>query len=674
MSFLSKLYETYNQALKLDSSRAKLIPTAHTLQNAHINIVIDGDGNFKCAKALEKVQIILPSTESSAGRTSGGAPHPLADKLQYVAMDYSDYGGVKKSYFDSYKKQLKSWCESEFFHPKAKSVYAYISKGSVIEDLIKENIVVLNEKNILLTSWKQDSKSEKAPSPLFKVLPQKKGKIEQGDALVCWTVEIEGDSNSNTWTDESLQDSWIRFESFLSGDGDEGFCFITGDVKRLAVNHPAKLRHSGDKAKIISYNDTEGYTYLGKFIDGKQACGISFDATQKAHNVLRWLIERQGYRNGDQAIVAWAISGAEIPSPMRDSYQLMEMGNDDLDEFSVSDDNEAPKENNNEHNLGQQFSIKLKKKIAGYASKLGNYEKIILMAIDSATPGRMGITYYRESNATEFFRCLESWHLDLSWPQRYKKSLPQVGSKKRASFEVYWPVSTPSPINIAKAAYGANVKEQLIKNTIERLLPCIIDGKPIPKDLVDACVRRASNPNAYDLDEKWIWLQNISISCALYKGYHSDRNLNRTERRNYQMSLEREYSGRDYLYGRLLALAEKIESFALKLSNEKRSTSAERLMQRFSSCPYTTWKIIYESLRPYQDRLKASENAGLLYYWEQEIQQIFELFDHVTFSDNRPLSGEYLLGYYCQKSYRKNKEVNASDIESSENLVHQEEN
>ena len=70
------------------------------------------------------------------------------------------------------------------------------------------------------------------------------------------------------------------------------------------------------------------------------------------------------------------------------------------------------------------------------------------------------------------------------------------------------------------------------------------------------------------------------------------------------MSLEMERKNRDYLYGRLLAVAEKIESIALSVMDEKRPTASERYMLRFSQRPYSTWKIIHDSLVPYFERIR----------------------------------------------------------------------
>ena len=92
MSWMQKLYRTYNEIEKnpnlSDLEKEKLAPLWHSPQTAHIQITLDGDGNFFGAKVLtDKPIIMLPVTESSEGRTSGLAPHALADSLQYIAKD-----------------------------------------------------------------------------------------------------------------------------------------------------------------------------------------------------------------------------------------------------------------------------------------------------------------------------------------------------------------------------------------------------------------------------------------------------------------------------------------------------------------------------------------------------------------------------------------------------------
>lgn len=648
MSWMEKLYQTYEAGILLDLPQEKLpMPTSHTLQNAHINIVIDGEGNFKRASVLEKTQIILPATEDSACRGNNEAPHVLADKLQYVAKDYGDFGGKKKTYFESYKKQLQAWCESEHKHEKVRAIFRYIEKGTVIRDLVANNIVFVDFENVLLTQWNSDNGD--APM-LFKVLPKEKGMLDQGSALVCWTVEKPSDPSADTWKDASIQASWIAFNT-LDGTNN-GLCYITGIDQTLSTKHPAKIRHSGDKAKLISSNDSSGYTYRGKFLNDFEACGIGFEISQKAHNALSWLIQRQGFRNGDQAYVSWAVSGKSIPEPLTDAYSFLDTDDFDLDIVEESDTLAPEAPLNQGVNLGQTYAIQLRKYMAGYAAKLSPTEQIIIMGIDSATPGRMGILYYREMFSAEFLNRLEAWHNQFAWPQRHTKEHPSVDGKKPKT-KVIWPISSPVPRDITKAAYGENVADNLKKKVIERLMPCIIDGQSFPLDLLMSCVRKVTNRVSYATDEQWLWEKNLSIACALYKGYYQ-RHPNLTQRRNYAMALEENYHSRDYLYGRLLAIAERIEEVALGISGENRSTTAARLMQRFADRPFETWRSIELALQPYMQRLRVSR-AGFLTNRQKELDTVQGLFSPQDFTSKAALSGEFLLGYHCQRQKLRTK-------------------
>lgn len=631
MSWMEKLYQTYEAGIKLDLPLEKrLMPISHTPQNAHINIILDGEGNFLSASVLEKTQIILPATEDSATRSSNDAPHGLADKLQYVAKDYAAFGGQKKAYFGSYEEQLQKWCGSEYEHEKVKAILRYIQNGTVIKDLVNLKILHVDANNKLLTTWE----GQEGEQPLlFKVLPKEKGTLDQGSTLVCWTVEKKDDPVTQTWKDETIQKSWIAYNS--ANGGEKGLCYITGQQQPLSTKHPAKIRHSGDKAKLISSNDSSGYTYRGKFMEDNQACGVSFEVSQKAHNALTWLIQRQGFRNGDQAYVAWAVSGEDIPSPLVDAYSVMD---------------EEPKEIDLGTNLAQDYAIRLRNYIAGYAAKLKPNEQIIIMGIDSATPGRMGIIYYREMFSYEFLERLEKWHKEFAWYQRHTQPIPnEIG--KNPKTKVIYPLSSPVPKDIAGAAYGNNASDELKKNVIERILPCIVDDLPFPFDLVQSCVHKSTNRVAYASDEQWLWEKNLGITCALFKGYFA-RHPKDNQRRHYTMALQEDYHSRDYLYGRLLAVAERIEEIALSIAGENRPTNATRLMQRFSDHPAQTWLTIYKALDPYMQRLQTSRTA-FLNNQREELETIISAFAIEDFNNNAPLSGEFLLGYYCQRQKMK---------------------
>ena len=686
MSWMAKLYETYEAGVLLDlPDEQKPMPVSHSSQYVHINIVIDGEGKFKRANVLNKKSIVLPATEQSAGRSgTKAAAHPLCDKLHYIAKDYLDFGGQKTSFFDKYVQLLTAWCESEFSHQKANAVLKYINKGMVISDLVNHKILFVDANRMLITpSSIGDVESEIEPL-IFKSIPKdaKTKTFDQGSALVCWTVEIAGDSQSDTWLDKSLQQSWINFDA-LSG-AVYGLCYVTGDYTTLASNHPSKVLKSEGGAKLISSNDTDGFTFRGRFTDSKesikesgtQALGIGFEVTQKSHNALKWLIKRQGRENGSQAFVAWAVSGKSIPNPLQDTLHLIrdveaDRNNEDSDDFDfvkLTEEEIAVRDAQDKQvhtidqgvDIGQSFAIQLKKYMAGYRAALNPNEQIVVMGIDAATPGRMGIIYYREPLGSEFLERLEQWHVQFAWPQRLTIDVVNNSGKKPTK-KTIWPMSCPAPLAIAEAAYGHRLSAELKKSVVERLAPCIIDGAAFPVDLMNACVRSATNRSGYKSDEQWQWEKNLGIACAVYRGYFQ-RHPKENQRREFNMALDEKNHSRDYLYGRLLAVAERIEEIALSASGENRSTTAARLMQRFADRPYSTWRNIELALQPYMQRLKSSR-AGFLVNRQKDLDAINDVFDNKAFISDKKLSGEFLLGYHCQRQKLREKTECTNDAD-----------
>jgi len=622
MSWLEKLYRTYENntgAIGSGNDDVPLLPICHTTQKAHVTIAIDGDGNFLRASVVPKpeARTIIPATEESAGRTSGTTPHPLCDKLQYVAADYAKFGGEKESCFRSYYSLLEKWLGTDHCQPKLKAVAAYVGKEQVIIDLVKASVLYIDESTSrLVNEWPN---KRNAPE-IFKLLGggyDNKGKHKswQADAFVRWRVEIPGDPLPEVWLDKGLWQSWTDYYCGLESSKD--LCFVTGVEDDLAKQHPAKIRNDGDKAKLVSSNDNSGFTFRGRFTSAEEACGVGFRVTQKAHSALRWLISRQGRRDGDQAVVAWAVSGANIPDPFADTLSLL----------SGAGGNPLPSESSY---TAQETGIQLGKLIGGYNARLGATDDVVVMALDSATPGRMAICYYRELTGSEFLKRILTWHGGCCWRQYFGKDKIFFGA--------------PAPRDIAETAFGVwrggtfYIDEKLRKATIERLLPCIVDGASIPRDLVESCVRRASSKNGIEL---WGWEKALGIACALFR-YHQ-------KERNYDMTLERERNTRDYLYGRLLALAEHLESRALYVGDKPRATNAEKLMQRFAERPYSTWRTLETGLTPYKVSLNV-KRRGFLHKVQTEIDEVICSFGVDDFISDKRLTGEFLLAYHCQRA------------------------
>lgn len=621
MSWIQKLYETYEQCKGNEPpGSVPLMPISHTPQQAHIEITLDDAGSFKGAQIVHKEETIIPSTEKSAGRAGAVcAPHALCDKLHYCAKDYPDFGGKKLPFFNEYERQLSAWCNSEFSHPKARAILAYVSNNGVVADLVRERIVHIGTDGKLLTRWS----SEDDTPEIFRLLTAKDGERDQGDAFIRWHVREWDNPCSAVWKDNSLQDAWGLFDASIKDT--KGVCIVTGELgASLAVNHPKRIRHAGDGAKLISANDDTGYTFRGRFTDktGQQACGVSYAVTQKAHNALRWLIGRQAYRSGNFVVVTWSVAGKPVPDPFKNSLSLILDSEDATPEIAKIEQPDVG-------DAGQAFALRLRKAIAGYGAKLSPAEDIVVMGLDSATPGRMAITFYRELKGSDFLGRVQRWHEQYAWLQNFGKDSKFVGA--------------PAPRDIAEAAYGRRLDDNLRKATVERLLPCIIDGQALPRDLSESVVRRVCNRVAFDKDKsgrQWEWEKYLGIACALFRGSNKER--------EYQMALEAERTSRDYLYGRLLSIAEHIEERALYVAGEKRDTTATKLMQRFADRPSSTWRIIEPQLKPYMSRLQAKRSA-FLHEMKALLDEVIAKFEGDDFLSDRKLSAEFLLGYHCQR-------------------------
>ncbi len=655
MSWIQKLYETYDNCQSMvgystDENKRPLLPICHMTAQAHIEIVIDQEGNFLKGRSrvvtdTNNAATIIPCTEGSGSR-AGKKPecHPLCDQLQYVAGDFAEYGGTvtigfvndPEEPYRNYIKVLTDWCQSKFAHPKAQAVLKYVKKKNLIRDLIADQILFVGEDRKFLT--KGERKRPKNTSDIFAAVGS------QEDSFIRWEVDVPGELETKVWNDKTLWDSWIQY--YFSTKNKAPLCYAKGEEDFLAIQHPKYIRVKGDGAKLISSNDTSGFTFRGRFVTAEQACGIGFDVSQKAHNALLWLISRQGkvfFVKGDKGrkepgltVVAWATSGKTIPRVTDDSLSIL--GFDDLpddDPFIVS--------------TAQEMAIRFKNRMLGYASELGNTDNISVMGLDSASKGRLAITYYREDlTGSDFLQRIENWHKTCEWihEYRYKDIQDKETGQNKRFFQPF--IGAPAPINIAEAAYGSKVDDKLKKTTVERLLPCIIDGVQIPRDIVDSAVRRACNRAGM---EGWEWNKTLSIACALYK------KLN--EKEGYSMALDEKRKARDYLYGRLLAAADCLENFALFVSEKKRDTNAARLMQRFSDRPCSTWKTIELSLIPYKARL-----GGRAKKYQDVIDEAMNLFDPVEdFTSDKPLSGEFLLGYHCQREDLKPKKDEPKSIE-----------
>ena len=593
MSWAQELSSVYDKVIDNEVITIKPLPLYHICNNAPLTVTLDGNGNFRYAQLLDKAykklwQTCMPCTEESAERTNNCAPYPLSDKLEYVAGDYILYAEAGKNLeekYNAYFLLLESWALSHYSNAKIKSIYEYVKKKTLAKDLMNNSgILALN-------------------SP-------EKISMKENNVFVRWEVEIPGE-NAQTWLDAEIQKWWILFYTEMS-IRPKGFCYASGSDTALAKFHPKKIRHPGDKAKLISSNDEENYTFRGRFTDAAEACQVGIVLSQKAHNALRWLIEHQGAKIGNGlTVIAWCSAGMITP-------RLLVSTND----ITPEDFDYTP---------AQDFAKNVSKRLRGYYADLSDSDKIIIMALNAATPGRMSLLLYRELSKTELLEAQEQWHTHLAWfLSAWKKD-------DNGNSCVIHTISAPSPRRIAFALYGKEINKASETRIIERLLPCIIDKLPIPRDIENLCFKRASRLGTLDKSER---KKTVETACAVIR-----YNAFLRPKEDYVVGLDEERTTRDYLYGRLLGVADMVEMTVLKRKGEDRMSNAVRYMTLFSRKPCSTWETLHKKLIPY---LKQLNPKSRIFYIDL-LGKILYQFDTNEFNSDAPLQGEYLLGYYCQQ-------------------------
>jgi CRISPR-associated protein Csd1 len=629
MAWITQLCTTYDNLEKrpklLQRCQSPLVPLSHTLQTAHVEITLDENGKLLTADGIpaEKALTLVPCTEDSAVRSSGIAPHALYDNLKYIAGDawaYCNNEKLRENYTE-YIKNLEAWRNDECCTVEVKAVYEYLKKGTLINDLLEKGILFY-EDGALTKKWGGDA-GNKPAGEMLSVFVRFKVRSADGDCVEC---------NENT----RLMRAYAEFDAKRYTN--KRLCFISGTEMPVTYKHPSKIRYSGDSARLISANDTSGFTFRGRFHNSEDAVAVGYEVSQKAHSALRWLIANQGFKIGDQTVIVWSAEAAETVSPMIDSFDLF-ANPEPIDNYTPSD----------------AYAKQVELAINGYRhADLDTAADISIMIIEAATPGRMSIKYYREFTNSKYFDNIENWHKTCIWNHDYKiinQTIDQEdGSKKEERKHIKF-TGAPSVGDIIFASYGANVDDKLKKQLYEILIACIAENKKLPKDVMMKAVMRASNPSGM---ENWEINKTTSIACALVKKYY--------EKGNYDMALDYENRDRSYLFGRVLAYAEQIEDYAMYKAGEKRVPNARKLRSKFRIQPAKTLMILDEKLEPYVEKLYVSHNR--LY---QQMQEVISLIDAQDYMNNRPLEPTYLLGYACQIAALRTKNSEAENNETDNN-------
>ena len=585
MGLMQQAYYTYCTLEKkhagqyLAEDKRPLAPILHQITKADLEITLNSEGELLSARreGTSDSSIIIPVTEKSAGRTGENSnAHPLCDKICYLSPQFPEK-------YTAYLTQLHSWENSPFNHPKLFSIARYVEKGTILTDLQRLGLLELGVNGLPVNE--NDKK-------LF----------------VCWRVEsgLENDI-AECWKDQTLFRAWIAYYESQQ-DPAKYYCMVSGEYTVPALQHPKNIISTRASAKLISANDSSGFTYRGRFSNDRQALTIGCEVSQKAHSALSWLIANQAVIFGKRVFLCWSPQGVQLPSMTAPILQQTEVIRKPSD-----------------------YKQALYNKLKNLKGDLPADASAVIASFDAATKGRMSLTYYGEMHASDFLERLQEWDASCQWlngpSSIMSPSLAQI---------VSYAFGTPQT---DKGQTEPKVDEHVMSRQIQRLVFCRVNKQRIPPDIELALVRKSSNLQLFNYSARDTLL---FTACAVIRKYHYDRNGE-----EWNMALEPDKHDISYQYGRLLAILEKIERDTYD-KEESREPNAIRMQTVYTQRPLHTSRIIMEQLKnAYYRQLKP---ASRIYY----DRLIGEIEDHISdfpeAEQNRPLGDTYLLGYYLQRN------------------------
>ena len=170
----------------------------------------------------------------------------------------------------------------------------------------------------------------------------------------------------------------------------------------------------------------------------------------------------------------------------------------------------------------------------------------------------------------------------------------------------------------------------------------LIDGQKIPLNLEKALEQNIKQRLKYE--EKW--------NTVMYTALAIFHNRNEEDLKNM---LDENNTNRSYLFGRLLAVLERIEdaTYTARKDGNKRVTNAQKFWTSYSNKPATFMQTLLTKTQYYEQTLLNS-NYGLAQKLLKEKDKIITgIHDNYLNSKelNQPLDYHFIFGYYAEKNY-----------------------
>lgn len=611
MSLLTALLDSYDYALehdmvgKPDHFGNILLPMYYNSMKSNgkniIELLLSKESDLLEAHLLPEGETIqFPVTEDSVARSSGVAPHPLVDSASYVIQDEG-----KRS--AAYMEQMENWLaydDNDF----VRIIHDFLIQPGIL-DAVKQKV--------------KDSEEDEAEK-------QKKNAVAIDFEKVFFTFSIEnydGLKNISVSENSDLQARYkvyVEYQNANDPSKERITCNLSGEQDYLCIKHQPLM----GTARLVSQITANDENWRGRFTMADQNIKLGMETSQKIHLMAKYLLSGEETRRwlGEQAnMVSWfsddlsnAVAfdpskSAEMPAGIFEKLMAEQKGKSD-----------APA-------IADVMTENIVKSFTNGKRLFSDDATYYIAIFDKISNGRVATKYFRTLSASRLKENLVAWQEKCHWRGYSKENRDKV--------------FTPSPRRLVLAAYGVErdgfleiSKKDFLKNQYQNILTALVEGRSIPENFEKALTVNIRHRQNYD--HTWMEVKFCALAVLKDKGGFKDAMLNR------------ENTDRSYLFGRLLALFERMEAGTFG-EKEERSTNAEKMWTSYTNHPATMMMRLRNLLKPYERKMATSEqNRGLYFKLSRDISEVTNMlhdnYDMDSAEVNRPLDYGFIFGYEAQ--------------------------
>lgn len=437
-------------------------------------------------------------------------------------------------------------------------------------------------------------------------------------------------------------------ESKDTDNSNTSVCLVTGEKSTIARLHPSvKLAGAQATASLINFQKSSGFDSYGKE-QGFNA-PISVHAAESIATALNNLLAKDkntNYRVGDTAFVFWSnLADEELLSSYR-TATFSGLSN-------PSEEEENPDSENSEEEKTKKSRRKSKKTLPLPIAPNAESHKVLEML--KAACGYKGGKVH-EDNGRFYILGLAPNAARISiklWAEgsiseivgntlQHQHDMNIISEKGNVDAET---PTLRSIYQIVKTVSSSDKSDKWSSNLIQSIVESIVENKPYPQSLQQACLERIRRGNRI-----------TELRAAILKAY-----INRKKQQEYiTMSLDPNQTNKAYLAGRLFALFESIQQCAL--GGNLNRTIRDAYYGTASTTPRTIFGRLDALSKVHLSKLR-KEKPGLAILKEKQLEEIYNLIPggapemptHFSLDDQ----SIFAVGYYHQRveAWRKKEET-----------------